>query len=208
MEPKFQTSFIPKKPVIDASRVTPPTVKNVNIFSVLANILFLVTVLVSGGLFGYRLYLTSKIVEADKKLDEARSAFEPTIIKSLLDASTRFSTVNGLLENHFAVSGLMSLLEELTLRNVSFSELSYSHNAGIISVSMTGTSRSYNALAKQSEILNQNSLLANQVFSDFSLTDTGNISFKYSANINKELVTYKNTIGGQSGTGDISFEEI
>ncbi len=198
MEPKFQTSFIPKKPVIDASRAMLPTVKNVNIFSTIATVVFVLTILVSGGLFGYRYYLIGKIVQNDKDLNSARAAFQPETIKQLLDASTRFTTISNLLENHFVVSELLVMLEQLTVKNVAFSELTYSYSSGIISVSMNGQSRTFNALAQQSDIFYKSGFLLSQLFSDFNLTDTGNVSFKYSANILKDLVSYKSKVGALS----------
>ncbi|MFZ2522386.1 MAG: hypothetical protein WAX44_01335 [Minisyncoccia bacterium] len=198
MEPKFQTSFIPKKPVIDASRATLPTVKNVNIFSTIATVVFVLTILVSGGLFGYRYYLIGKIVQNDKDLNSARAAFQPETIKQLLDASTRFTTISNLLENHFVVSELLVMLEQLTVKNVAFSELTYNYTSGIISVSMNGQSRTFNALAQQSDIFYKSGFLQSQLFSDFNLTDTGNVSFKYSANILRDLVSYKSKVGALS----------
>lgn len=194
MEPKFQTSFIPKRPVIDASRAALPTVKNFNIFSLFATVVFTITILVSAGLFGYRLYIINEIVKADKTLDEARSIFEPDTVKDLLDASTRFRTINNLLENHFVVSELLLVLKDLTVKNVAFSDLAYRYNNKIISLDIKGVSRSYNAIAQQSDIFAESDFFQNQVFSGFSLTENGNIGFKYSANILKDKVSYKSAV--------------
>lgn len=198
MEPKFQTSFIPKRPVLDPSRTALPTVKNINIFSAIASLIFTLTILLSLGLFGYRYYLINKIIEADKNLNSARAAFEPEKIKQLLDASTRFGTINNLLENHFVVSELLKKLQELTLKNISFGELSYKYQNGVISVDMTGQARSYNSLARQSEVFKESSVFENILFSDFILTDTGSVSFKYSANVVRDLVSYKKLIQSNS----------
>lgn len=194
MEPKFQTSFIPKRPVIDASRATLPTVKNFNIFSAVATVIFVITILASAGLFGYKYYLINEIVKADKSLNEARSAFEPDTIRQLLEASTRFRTIKNLLEEHFVVSELLLVLKDLTIKNISFSELSYKYVNGVISVTIQGQSRSFNALAQQSDIFNDSEFLENQIFSDFTLNETGNVGFKYNANVLRNLVSYKDAV--------------
>ncbi len=191
MKPKFQTSFIPKRPVIDGSKSTFPVVKNINIFSTIATVLFALTLLVSGGLLGYKYYLTKQIVDADKALNEARAAFEPEKIKELLNASTKIYTIKNLLNDHFVVSELLVLLEQLTLKNTRFNNLTYKNNQNVISINLDGDARTYNALAQQSDIFNRSGFFQNQVFSDFSLSDTGTVKFRYSANILPELVSYK-----------------
>lgn len=194
MDPKFQTSFIPKRPVMSSSKIALPAVKNINIFSTIATLLFILTLLASVGLFGYKLYIVRQIVQADKDLNEARAAFEPEKIKELLNASTRIDTIENLLNNHFVVSELLVLLEQITVKNASFSTLTYRNIQNIISINLDGEARTYNALAQQSDIFNKSGFFQQQVFSDFSLTDTGTVRFRYSAVVLPELVSYKKVI--------------
>lgn len=194
MDPKFQTSFIPKRPVMSSSKIALPAVKNINIFSTIATLLFILTLLASVGLFGYKLYIVRQIVQADKDLNEARAAFEPEKIKELLNASTRIDTIENLLDNHFVVSELLVLLEQITVKNASFSTLTYRNIQNIISINLDGEARTYNALAQQSDIFNKSGFFQQQVFSDFSLTDTGTVRFRYSAVVLPELVSYKKVI--------------
>lgn len=83
MEPKFQSSFIPKKPVVDSPKVFVPVEKERNIFSIIASIIFVITLLVAGGVFGYKYYLDKQIADADIALNEAREAFDINKMKDL-----------------------------------------------------------------------------------------------------------------------------
>lgn len=194
MQPQFQTSFIPKKPVLDSQKNGITIVRSTNIFSTLATLIFVITLLASGGLFGYKYYLIKQITEADTALNEARAAFNTGKIQELLDASTRINTVKSLLENHFVVSELLVLLEQLTVKNIHFEDFAYHNNNSTISVNLTGESVSYNALTQQSDIFKGSDFFQNQNFYDLSLTDKGSIKFKFTANILPELVSYKKII--------------
>ena len=60
MDPKFQTSFIPKSPVI-AQVKTSPSVPQTDIFTSISVTLFVVTLLLLGGVYGYKYYLNKQI---------------------------------------------------------------------------------------------------------------------------------------------------
>lgn len=195
MQPQFQTSFIPKKPVFESQKNNLVVVKSRNIFSIIANFMFIITILASGGLFGYKFYLSKQISEADTTLNEARAAFDTNKIQDLLNASTRITTVKTILEKHYIVSELLVLLQQLTNKNIHFDELSFRANDNnVLSLNIGGESSTYNALAVQSDTLKDSGFFKNETFSDFSLTDKGAVRFRYTANVIPELVSYKKVI--------------
>ena len=68
METRFQTSFIPKKPVASTigtmSSTQAPRPKNASLFMTLATIIFVLSVLAAGGSYGLNYYLNqSQIME-------------------------------------------------------------------------------------------------------------------------------------------------
>ena len=88
MDPRFNTSFIPKKPAVDIpSSPGSYHTTSVNIFSVLAGIIFTVAVLGAVGVFGYKIMLKNQISAAGKEIDAARNAFEVDKIKELITAN-------------------------------------------------------------------------------------------------------------------------
>lgn len=198
MEPKFQSSFIPKRPVVDSPKMLGPVTKNRNIFSILATIMFIITLFAVGGAFGYRKYVESQIAADDKKLSEARSAFEESKIQNLLIASARLNSIKILLENHYVISEVLVMLQNLTIKNMRFDSLSYQNFAGRATLSMDSEAISYNAVASQRDIFVDSGLLADVAFSAFSLSDRGYVRSKMTATVLPKLISYKDYINSQN----------
>ncbi|MBI4155752.1 MAG: hypothetical protein HY507_00790 [Candidatus Zambryskibacteria bacterium] len=194
MEPKFQTSFIPKAPIVSAPTAAVSS-RSINIFSLIATILFAAAVLTSAGLFIYKNILTNQIAEAGKSLDSARKAFEPEKIEQLVGANSRIIAAKELLNKHVALSGVLTLLQELTLKKVQFDNMKYqSRENSPPTISMDSQSETYNALAAQQEIFSKNKFIKSSEFSDFNLDENGNIKARFFATLDPTLVSYKKII--------------
>lgn len=191
MEPKFQNSFIPKKPMGLTQNMGVPVVHSTNIFSVLAGIIFVIALLISGGLFAYGKILDGQIKDAQGKILAARGAYEPEKIKELIDIDKKITSSNDLLRNHVAVSEVLSLLENLTLKKMRFTSFEYTKNNNKPTVSITGDIQTYNALARQQEFFASTEFIRNPRFTDFNLGDNGYISVKFSADLDQSLISYK-----------------
>ena len=194
MEPKFQTSFIPKKPIVASQGLQLSPVKDINIFSVIATIIFLVTALASGGVFVYKQLITNQIVKADQDLNAAREAFQTEKIQELIDANSRIMATKNLLEKHVVVSELLLLLNALTVKKMRITDLTYNNRNGSPTVSMSAEAQTYNALADQGRIFSENEFVLNEEFSNFELADSGNVRVKFFANIDPTLVSYKKAV--------------
>lgn len=194
MEPKFQSSFIPKKPVSDSAKMLGPVTKNRNIFSVLATFIFTITLLVSAGLFVYQKMIESKISKADLEISDVRNAFEADKIRDLIDASSRLNSITKLLENHYVVSEVLILLQNLTVRNMRFDNFSYRNTDGKPTISMDSEALSYNAVANQRDVFIQSGLMSDVLFTGFNLSETGQVRSKFTAVISPKLVSYKELI--------------
>ena len=189
MEPKFQTSFIPKRPI--SSSTGNSVIRSTNIFSIVATVFFIVTLFTSVGLYLYKNLLTNQIAEVDKILNTSRTAFQPEKIQELVDVNNRIEVAKNLLEKHIVTSNLLTLLETLTVKRMRFVNFNYSNRAGIPTVVMKGESQTYNALAQQEDIFSKDKSLVNPEFSDFNLGDNGNITFDFSATLEPGLISYK-----------------
>lgn len=196
MEPKFQTSFIPKRPVVASSGSVPPPdiTREVNPLSVIANVVFVVMLFVSGALFGYKILLNNQIAEAGTNLESARETFQLDKIQEMIDANARLTASNNLLEEHIAVSGLISLIEELTVQKVRISELSYKKQGVLSDLSIKGEVSTYNALAVQSKVFSDNPSITNIRFFDFTPTETGSVTFSFTSKVSPEVVSYKKSL--------------
>jgi hypothetical protein len=194
MEPKFQTSFIPKKPIGSVSGSGVNVIRSTNIFSVVTTVVFIVTLLTSGGLFFYKNLLTNQIKDADKNIISARDAFEPEKIQELVDANSRIISAKKLLENHIVVSKILILLESLTIKRMRFVEFNYANKDNNHNITISGEVQTYNALAQQQDIFLKNDFIKNPIFSNFNLGDNGYILVNFSAQIDPSLISYKKNV--------------
>ncbi|KND48091.1 MAG: putative pilN [Parcubacteria bacterium C7867-006] len=204
MEPKFQTSFIPKKPIVSETGTSVGVVRETNIFSVVATILFIATILVSGGLFGYKIILHKQITADDQQIDAAKAALQVDKIKELIDANNRIIASKNLLDKHVALSQLLTLMQSLTVRRIRLLDLTYLNKSGIAVLSLNGQAQNYNALAEQSRIFSENEYLSNDKFSEFTLEDNGYIRVKFESTVNTSLTSYKRAIEALSPSEPIT----
>jgi H2-forming N5,N10-methylenetetrahydromethanopterin dehydrogenase-like enzyme len=191
MEPKFQTSFIPKKPIGSSQGLGISVIRGNNILSVIATVVFIVTVLTAGSLFFYKNILINQVSVADKSVIDTQIVLGTDTILKLVDLDTRIKSARILLEKHAVVSKVLLLMEGLVLKKMRFNEFSYKNLDNKPSVSVSGEIQTYNALAGQQEAFLSNPSVKNPEFSNFNLADNGYIVVKFSADIDPNLISYK-----------------
>lgn len=208
MEPKFQTSFIPKNtmaPREDSFK----RVKSFNLFSTIATLLFILTLGAWGGLYFYKNTLNNEIVKLKQDIADTREAFEPETINELISFSNSIKSTNQLLQNHISVSALFDSLQSLTVRPIQFVEFSYSEISGQVLVEIVMQGSSYAAFAQQSEIFKNQSFIINPEFSDFTVTESGAVEASFSAIIDKSMLSYeKNLVENIVSSSDTINNEV
>src|SRR3989338_6197450 len=107
MEQNFQTSFIPKKPMVE-ERVA--VAHSVNLFLVASIFILFAIVLASLGLYFYRGLLVKNIASTQNDLNLAKNRFEPSRISELQVLDKRLRASNEILSNHVAVSPIFEAL--------------------------------------------------------------------------------------------------
>ncbi len=194
MEPKFQTSFIPKKTVDDYSRNRSIVYTDTNIFTLAATIVFIATVILYGGLFFYKNMLVKQVAQADVQLIDAKTAIDPKKIQEIIDNDSRIKNSQKILERHLATSELMVFLNDSAIKKIRFNEFMYQNKEGIASVVIDSEVQTYNSFAYQQEVLVNNEFITNPSFENITLSDNGNITFKFTGRIDPSLVSYKKAI--------------
>ncbi len=212
MEPKFQTSFIPKKAIESRAGAGIGSGINVvhtpNIFSVVATVIFVVTLFVAGGLFGYKMLLGNQIKKAAQDIEDARSAFQLDKIKELIDANARISSISGLLERHVAISRTFGLMENLVVKKTRFLSMNYNDKNSTPTLTIKGQVQSYNALAQQDDIFSKSQFITQPTFSNFKLGENGYISFEFNAGVSPELISYTKAITASSASGTVEVGTV
>lgn len=163
----------------------------INLFSLLATVLFIIAIALSGGVYFYQGIVQKQIDNASASLDRAKAAFEPDTINQIVRLDTRIETGKKLLASHISITPFFDLLSSITLKSVRYKDFSFSYAAADkISVSMKGQATSYAAVALESDLLNTQKRLKNTILTDMTLEPAGTVSFNVSTIIDQGLLAY------------------
>jgi hypothetical protein len=215
MEQNFQTSFIPKKPIIEDRipeiRTSSPSVGP---FTLLAIFIFFALLLSTGGLFFYKEYLIKNIQKMENNLKLAQNRFEPERISQLKSLDKRLSAANEVLSNHIAISPIFKVLQETTLKTIRYTKFSYNlsqvtTNQKVL-IKMNGESfgyginSGYRGIALQADILSKNKNIIEPVFSNLKLDEKGSVLFDLEFYVDSSFVDYKQMLQKEEAN-EISF---
>ena len=195
MEQNFQTSFIPKKPMIEERAVASRPISFATVISVF---IFFTAIVATGALYFYDGILTKNITQMENDLNLAKNRFEPSKIVQLQVLDKRLRASDEILSKHIAISPIFKALQSITLKTISYTKFNYdfsddSKNAKII-VKMSGIAVGYRSVALQSDLFTTNKTLIDPVFSNLSLDDKGNVTFDLEFSVDPDFVNYKKTL--------------
>ena len=193
MEPKFQTSFIPKRSLSES--ISPRKMpKRVDLFFILALVVFLLSLLMAGGVLVYGQYVKKSIDRKSASLEEAKTAFDPALIAEFSRLSKKMSVARELLGKHVSASAIFRALSDSTLKSVKFDDFVYLFAPDKITITMKGQARSFSSIALQSDLFGKNKVFDDLVFSNLNLDKNGNVNFVFSAEIDSANILYKNSV--------------
>ncbi|KKR79483.1 MAG: hypothetical protein UU24_C0007G0010 [Candidatus Nomurabacteria bacterium GW2011_GWA2_40_9] len=193
MEQNFQTSFIPKKPIVREA----PSARPVGFLTIISIVIFFTMVISSGGIYFYKASLVSNIAKMEEQLNIAKNRFEPTKITQLQLLDKRLHASNEILASHIAVSPIFKVLSAITMKTVRYTNFSYEMGAtpkDRVSVKLTGQAVGYRSVALQSDLFTKNKNLIDPVFSDLALDDKGNVIFNLEFSVDPSFVDYKQNL--------------
>lgn len=186
--PTIPTSFVPKQPVKTTARFTRTGGNTFLMFSVFALGLALVG---AGGAFGYKEYLKGIEKERVTALKAAQNGVNTDEVDQYIRSRDRFGTALGVLDKHVALSNFFDLLEEITLVNVRFDSFSYTLlEDGSAEISLSGSARSFNALAAQSSVFSSEKNLREAIFSGIELDEDGTVGFSVDATVTSDILAF------------------
>lgn len=187
------TSFIPKKPQSPVAGRKRGGV--INIFFLISLIVFLGALTVTVGVFLYEGFVKKNIAEKSTQLEQAREAFEPTLIEELSKLDVRMQSAQEILDSHVALSAFFELLERSTLKSVRFNSFAnITSPEGRVGITMKGTARSFNSVALQSDVFGKDPFIRDPLFSNLNLDDLGNVIFDFSATLDPDLLSYRQIV--------------
>jgi hypothetical protein len=206
-ETKFTTSFIPKKPVAAKPQGTGYKRKKTGIWGTLTFVIFILTIVAAGGAFLYKKNLENKITEQVDNLQKTVDAFPESFINESVRLSDRITAAESLLEKHVSPSQIFTLLEEETLRNISFNDLDYFYDEdGRLRITSSGLGRGFESIVLQSDRYGKTNYMRDVIFSGLQPNQEGNITFTFESAIEDEFVKYRNTFT-ETTLDDVSDNE-
>ena len=195
MDQNFQTSFIPKKPIVKERAVSARPVGVLFIASIF--ILFTV-LLATGGLYFYKGIVAKKITDMENTLNVAKNRFEPSKITELQVLDKRLRASSEILSKHITITPIFTALENLTMKTVRYTKFNYSigtdKNTTVVDIKTSGQAIGYRSVALQSDLFAKNKNLINPVFSNLTLDNSGNVLFDLEFSVDPNFINYKKTL--------------
>lgn len=189
MDPQVQTSFIPKKSLVESRGHG----AGVGLLLLLSILLFALSVVGAGAAFAYQGIERGLIANKDTSLKAAEGAFEPNVIEDLIRLDSRLKRTSDLLQKHIAPSGVFDFLSTITLEKVQFTSFGFTAaggNGGGATINLTGVGDSFSTVALQSDQFGATRLLKDVVFSGVAVGAGGKVSFSVSATLDPSLYIY------------------
>ena len=198
MEQNFQTSFIPKKPILKESTVS---ARPISIFLIVSLFILFTVLLATGGLYFYKGIVVKKIAGMENTLNLAKNRFEPSKITELQIFDKRLRASSEILAKHFTIIPIFDALEQITMKSVRFTKFSYdlgTEDNSSINIKMSGIAIGYRSVALQSDLFAKNKNLIDPVFSNLMLDNSGNVIFDLEFSVDPGFVNYKQALMTQS----------
>lgn len=207
MDKEFQTSFIPKKPLVEEKA---PRSRKVSLFNFLATLIFFASLAAAAGMYFYKSSLEASIEKKQADLERAQAAFEPEAINELVTLDRRLETSLELLDKHLAVSPIFDLLSDVTLTTVQFTDFKFSvpeKSGDDITVELLGVAPGYKTVGLEEEAFAGNRYIKNPVFSDLTLGTRGQVTFNVEFSVDPALLEYNGTTATPPSTEESTTSE-
>lgn len=196
MDAKFSTSFIPKQNM--ARAVQPSRSSNISVLYIIGVAVFIIVIALGAGVYLYNQNLRADLTQLDSEIADRKASFELGKIDEVRLFSRRVTTAKNLLGGHVAFTQFFTILEENTMPNVAFKNLSYQLIPGGARVSLQGIADGFSAVALQSDTFLAQPELSGHVFSNFKLKENGFVEFSYEATVAKTAILYSSIINAKA----------
>jgi hypothetical protein len=202
MEQNFETSFIPKKPVV-AERVVRP--RSVGLLTTVSIFILFTVLLATGGFYFYKLIMVKSVAKMENDLNLAKNRFEPAKIAELKVLDRRLNAGAEVLAHHITITPVFEALEGITMKTVRYTKFDYVLGTEVnpqVVIKLKGQAIGYRSIALQSDLYTANQHLIDPVFSNLTLDDKGNVLFDLDFKVDPSFVDYKQTLLTKSEGGN------
>jgi len=202
MDNSFQTSFIPKKPIeTSTSHIKEHGKSAKNPLMILALPLFIITVLICGGCYFYKSYLTKQKESLSSNIEQIKNGFDENTITSLSLFNKRIEASKQILADHTSVSPIFTLIGDATIPAVWFSNFLEEKTDGNTIVKLSGVSNDFRSVAIQADTFNNtknSKYFKNVVFSDINRDLNNNkVTFDVEFKVDPSVLSYSDVSNNQ-----------
>lgn len=195
MENSFQTSFIPKKPIID-NGMSSSRDKTTSISMVVSVFILITAISATAGLFLYKSYLQKNKEQLSSNLSKVRDSFDSKTISELEMYDKKSTISKNILESHIVLSPLFKLINDLTLSSIQYTKFEHSTDSGVFIVKMSGVARDYRSIALQADIFNSDKgkMFKDLIFSNLTRDKSNYVTFNVEFTVDPSLLSYSNNL--------------
>ena len=203
MESNIKASFIPKdagnlgsSAPLPSSRFASRRSSLVDVLMIFAVVLLVASVALGAGAFLYLNYVNASYKNGINTLK--RTSNDTSFVTQATRTADRMSIASKLLAAHLAPTIFFDLLDNLTLKSVSFDNLKYDTTQGSdVEISMQGVAGSVNAIALQAEVLSKNPAFSSPIFTNISRQKDG-VHFLLTVQVSPASLAYSTLVSGQT----------
>lgn len=199
MEENPRSSFIPKK--VPATRTTVRrSRRRLSVISLIATVVLVASVVLAGGTFFYRDYVSGRLVEQKNALAAERERFSESDIASVRELDRRIEAAKYRIDNHLSISSVLRAIELNTKQSVQFTTFNLERRpSGNLTITVSGVTSDFEKVALQAEQFDDAETLSSFHFTDISNTIAGEeeggseeeVQFGVTTDITKSDVLYK-----------------
>jgi hypothetical protein len=199
MDTKFQTSFIPKKPLF----IDQKTIRHgggTSVFMLIAVLVFMVSLIGAGFVFGYKQIILKNQEEYRLILKKTEEKFDVGLINKLKNINRKIDLGKDLLKSHLAVSQIFDTINQLTIESMKFNTFDFTTTQTDSKITLKGVGKNFSSIAWQSDVFGGSDKygnkkpLKNTIVSDLVAESGGNVNFTLTASIDPKELSYEQKI--------------
>lgn len=202
MNTNFKSSFIPKEPTTTSQVFRKP---GSGFLGFLTAAFFVVSILVSGGLYFYKGMLKREIQSLQSELAKAEDSIDKKMIDEMNRFSKKLTAAREIMLRHQAVTNFMNTLSSNTVSSVQFTDFSYIYAPSELTVQLKGRASDYGSVALQENVLySKVSAVKSLSFENLSLDARGFVTFDLKVIVDPRIAIYNPSITVLSGVNSQS----
>lgn len=209
METKFQTSFIPKKPLPSSPGSVTPAMPHKagpdlsNVYMTIATIIFVISLLAVGGAYFAKIYFVKAQEDYKQQLAIREKEFNIEQISLMKAQSSKIALAQQLLNNHLATTKIFDVISKLTAESVRFLSMDVTvpvGTPGTMQISLAGYGKDFASVAFQSDVLNSlekynlRSVVRNPIVSNPTVNSGSSVSFGFTAQVDPSSFLYSKSL--------------